>query len=640
VLPLRSFSAHKYRFVKIDRNQILGMALLFGIFLLWSVMNTPSKEEVIERQRVQDSIVLAAKTPVPTPPPAAPVETPDTATTQIVEDSTKLAVMNGRFGVFAAAAQGTPQDYVLENEAIRITFSNKCGRIKEVLLKHYQKLLRDENRKEYKVPLYLLEDERNVFAYEIPAGDRVVRSDELYFTAQEEPGAIVFTASGANGAAFTQTYKIAAEGYAVDYDIRMSGIPGSALKNLKLNWVNYLDRIELNTNYERYYTSVYYRDLDEDSPDYCSCRQSDIEDRSSIPLKWVSHSNQFFNSSLIADTRFSGGVLSTEMLEDTDENLKILRSDIDIPLSGSATEDIGMSLYLGPNDFEDLRKFNVALEDVIPFGRSIFGTINRWVMRPLFNLLSSGVVNMGFVILLLTLLVKLVLYPLTYKMLHSQAKMGVLKPRLAKLREKHKDDMQKQQMETMKVYREYGVSPLGGCLPMVLQMPIWFALYRFFPASIEFRQAKFLWATDLSSYDVFMYLPFEIPFYGAHISLFTILWAGTTVLYTHYNMRHMDMGAMGNQKVLMYMQYFMPIMFLFFFNNYASGLTLYLLFSNVINIGLTLGTKHFIFNDEKIMAELNINKEKPKKRSGFSQRLETALKEQQRAQEERKKSKR
>jgi YidC/Oxa1 family membrane protein insertase len=189
----------------------------------------------------------------------------------------------------------------------------------------------------------------------------------------------------------------------------------------------------------------------------------------------------------------------------------------------------------------------------------------------------------------------------------------------------------------MKVYREYGVSPLGGCLPMVLQMPIWFALYRFFPASIEFRQAKFLWATDLSSYDVFMNLPFDIPFYGAHISLFTILWAGTTVLYTHYNMRHMDMGAMGNQKMLMYMQYFMPVMFLFFFNNYASGLTLYLLFSNVINIGLTLGTKQFIFNDEKIMAELNLNKAKPKKKSGFSQRLEQALKEQQRAQEERKK---
>ena len=161
-----------------------------------------------------------------------------------------------------------------------------------------------------------------------------------------------------------------------------------------------------------------------------------------------------------------------------------------------------MTMYMGPNDFEILRTFDVALEDIIPFGRSIFGTINRWVIRPMFNMLSSGIVNKGIVILLLTLIVKLLLYPLTYKMLHSQAKMGALKPQLAKLREKHKDDMQKQQMETMKVYREYGVSPLGGCLPMVAQMPIWFALYRFFPASIEFRQAGFLWASDLSSYDV------------------------------------------------------------------------------------------------------------------------------------------
>jgi len=357
---------------------------------------------------------------------------------------------------------------------------------------------------------------------------------------------------------------------------------------------------------------------------------------SAIPLKWVAHANQFFNSSLIADTRFNGGVMSTEMLDETSDDLKILRTTLDIPLQGSEKEEIGMTMYLGPNDFEELRSFNVNLEDVIPFGRSIFGTINRWVIRPVFNWLSSFVANKGIVILLLTLLVKLALYPLTYKMLHSQAKMSVLKPQLAGLREKYKDDTQKQQMETMKIYREYGVSPLGGCLPMVAQMPIWFALYRFFPASIEFRQAGFLWATDLSSYDVLVNLPFEIPFYGAHVSLFTLLWAGTTVLYTYYNMKFMDMGAMGGNPMFKYMQYFMPVMFLFFFNNYASGLALYLFFSNVFNIGLTLGTKKYIFDDERIMAELHLNKEKPKKRSGFSERLEKAMKEQQQAAEARK----
>jgi YidC/Oxa1 family membrane protein insertase len=219
-------------------------------------------------------------------------------------------------------------------------------------------------------------------------------------------------------------------------------------------------------------------------------------------------------------------------------------------------------------------------------------------------------------------------------MLHSQAKMLALKPQLAGLREKYKDDMQKQQMETMKVYREYGVNPLGGCFPVVLQMPVWFALYRFFPASIEFRQASFLWATDLSSYDVFFYLPFEIPFFGAHVSLLTLLWTASTIAYTYYNMQNMDMSQMN--PALKYMQYFMPVMFLAFFNSYASGLTLYLLYSNLLNITQTLGAKKFLFDEDRIMAELNRNKAKPKKEGGFGARLEQALKEQQRIADQRK----
>jgi YidC/Oxa1 family membrane protein insertase len=213
-------------------------------------------------------------------------------------------------------------------------------------------------------------------------------------------------------------------------------------------------------------------------------------------------------------------------------------------------------------------------------------------------------------------------------MLRSQATMSALKPQLAHLKDKYKDDMQKQQMESMKIYREYGVNPLGGCFPVLLQMPVWFALYRFFPASIEFRQASFLWATDLSSYDVFFNLPFEIPFFGAHVSMLTLLWAISTVAYTYYNMQNMDMANMN--PMLKYMQYFMPVMFLVFFNSYASGLTLYLLYSNLLNIAQTVGARKFLFDEDKIMEQLNINKAKPKKQGGFQQRLEAAMKEQQR----------
>jgi len=293
-----------------------------------------------------------------------------------------------------------------------------------------------------------------------------------------------------------------------------------------------------------------------------------------------------------------------------------------------------MQFYVGPNEFNRLASFELDMEDIVPYGSSIFGTINRWIIRPMFNILSSFIGSAGIVILLLTFIVKLVLYPLTYKMLYSQSKMGALKPRLAKLKEKNPDDAQAVQMETMKLYREFGVNPLGGCFPIALQMPIWFALYRFFPASIEFRQASFLWATDLSSYDVITYLPFAIPFYGEHVSLFTILWAVTTVIYTYYNTKHMDMSV---NPMMKYMQYFMPIMFLFFFNNFAAGLSCYLFFSNLMNITQTVVTKNYLIDKGKIEKELQEYKKKPKKKGGFQDRLADAMRQAQGAQAEREK---
>jgi YidC/Oxa1 family membrane protein insertase len=305
-------------------------------------------------------------------------------------------------------------------------------------------------------------------------------------------------------------------------------------------------------------------------------------------------------------------------------------------ISNPKSGQIDQRMYVGPNDFEAMKAMGQELEDVIPYGWSIFGTINRWIIRPVFAFFSTYLGSLGVAIIILTFVIKLALYPLTYKMLHSQAKMAALKPEIAKIKEKNKDDSSAQQMETMKLYREFGVNPLGGCMPMVLQMPIWFALYRFFPASIEFRQESFLWAKDLSTYDVFLELPFYIPAYGSHVSLFTLLWAISLFGYTMYNMRNMDTSMMQSNPMMKYMQYLMPVMFLFFLNSYSSGLTCYLLFSNIFNISQTAITKSFIFNDEKIKAELNRNKEKPKKKSGFRARLEKAMEEQRKIQEKKK----
>nr|HQU61132.1 YidC/Oxa1 family insertase periplasmic-domain containing protein [Saprospiraceae bacterium] len=405
--------------------------------------------------------------------------------------------------------------------------------------------------------------EKNKFGYFLPLANLPsggVNTDDLYFqVAESSANSITLRAPADNGGYFEQQYRITDGTYNIDYKLSFQGLNTIIPQDkdeIQLTWVNYLDKLERNTQYERRYSTVYFKPAEED-PDYCSCTGDDLEEITNKRIKWVSNANQFFNSSLIAEEPFNSATLETKMLPEDAKDLKLLVSKIGLPYQHSPSEAFAMSFYVGPNEFDRLYNMGYDLQDVIPFGRSIFGTINRWVIRPIFNFLSSFIGSKGIVILFLTLIVKLLLYPLTYRMLYSQSKMGALKPRMEHLKEKYKDDAQQQQVESMKIYREFGVNPLGGCLPMVLQMPIWFALYRFFPASIEFRQASFLWATDLSSYDVFMRLPFELPFHmGAHISLFTVLWAITTLIYTYYNPRHMDMSANPAMK---YMQYIMPV---------------------------------------------------------------------------------
>lgn len=601
-----------------ERNHIIGFGLIFGLLVLWMFVNSPSKEELAQMKERQDSLnrISIIDDTIPS--------SPDTGTIVPVADSITLA---GKFGSFAGAASGTNQTVRLENEHFIVDFESKGGKLSGVELKNYKKVLVDENKEEYKVPLYLLENENNVWDISIPAQNGDLHTANLHFEPAVKKDRVLFTASGAAGEKIIQEYILTENPYEIKYRLSVENAPAfiNNGKSAKLTWVNNLGKLEKNDTYERSYSTVYYKENTE-SVDYCNCRKDDQDDLSEQPIKWVSHSNQFFNTALISPQSFDGGIFETKIIDEEDPVLKITSTTIGIPITGS--EEPTLTMYVGPNDFELLRKYEIELEDIIPFGQSIFGTINRWIIRPTFNFLLGFIPSEGIVILLLTLLVKLALFPLSYKMLRSQAKMSALKPQLAHLKEKYKDDMQKQQMESMKIYREYGVNPLGGCFPVLLQMPVWFALYRFFPASIEFRQASFLWATDLSSYDVFFNLPFEIPYFGAHVSMLTLLWAISTVAYTYYNMQNMDMASMN--PALKYMQYFMPVMFLVFFNSYASGLTLYLLYSNLLNIAQTVGTRKFMFNESRIMEELNANKAKPKKEGGFQQRIEAAMKEQQR----------
>jgi YidC/Oxa1 family membrane protein insertase len=609
-----------------DKTQGIGVLLLLIVFAGYFYLTAPSEAEVAEAQRVQDSIALvkAQETGVPT----APIQAATPPAT-LPSDSTKVAALQNKYGDFGSAMVGENQNVVIENNKVKLTLSSKGGVITEALIKDHYKITEDAEHNQTKSTLALMEDEKNKFEYLIPTqSNGIINTADLNFVPQVNGNQVTMTASLGSGKSLVQKYTLSDSSYTEDHALQFNGVNqmlDPSNNRIKFRWHHYLDRLELNTNFEKYYSSIYFKEVDESS-DYCNCRSDDTEELDDEKLEWISHVNQFFNTSIIGvNKKFEKGKFETVLMDSESADMKLLKSEYEIPLDLVANESIETKMYIGPNEFEELRKFDNKLEEIIPFGRSLFGSINRWIIRPAFNFLSGLIGSKGVVIIVLIFILKMLLYPLMYKMLHSQAKMGLLKPEIAGLKEKFGDDSQKIQMETMKMYREYGVSPLGGCMPMLLQMPIWYALFRFFPASITFRQESFLWANDLSSFDVFARLPFEIPAYGAHISLFTLLWALTTIIYAYYNMRHMDTSA---NPAIKYVQYFMPITFLFFFNSYASGLTVYMFFSNVFNILQTILTKKFVFKDEKLRAELNANKSKPKKKGGFQERLEEAMKQQ------------
>ena len=620
-----------------DKNSLIGFALIFILFMVWGQLNTPSAEELAAK-RTQDSLEQVQNN-LDSEEIAAAIEEETQIAQPEVSDSAKMIQMAGKYGVFGNSAVGSESTQTLENDLVKIEFSNKGGRITSVKLKEYKKNLFNDQQEEVITDLYLQEDKKNKFEYQLPiagAAGGIVNTSNLYFTPTLKGNTLSFKANAGNGKYFEQKYVLESDGYGIDYDINFVGLENDLrgdAKVVKLRWDSYLDKLERSEYYDRIYSSIYYKETD-DNPTYCTCTSDDEVDTEDKSVKWLSHSNQFFNASLIAkETNFKSAFMETKMYDETNEDLKFLGSEISIPLNDKS---FAMHMYIGPNEFDRLNAYEMELEDIIPYGRSILGTLNRWVIRPMFNLLSGIISNKGIVILVLTFIIKLVLYPLTYKMLYSQSKMGALKPRIEKMKEKNPDDAQAAQMETMKLYQEYGVSPLGGCLPIFLQMPIWIALYRFFPASIEFRQASFLWATDLSSFDVAFNLPFELPMQmGAHISAFTLLYAITSLIYTYYNTKHMDMSANPSMK---YMQYLMPIFFMGFFNSYASGLTCYLFFSNLFNITQTIVTKNYLIDQDKIAADLEAYKKKPKKKKkggGFQERLSKALKEQQELQKQR-----
>jgi len=426
------------------------------------------------------------------------------------------------------------------------------------------------------------------------------------------------------------TYTLKPGEYMVDFDINLVGMTDIIPQNLNaldLNWEIYLPQQEKGRQNEDNYTSLKYKYYQGEVDGFRERSQKDEEaNEITTRVKWMAFKDQFFSSVLIADNYFLNAYVQSRKLPESEDHLRNFRAEMSIPYEADSDETIGFRFYLGPNHFNTLKKYEVELEELVFLGRNVIRWISQFVIIPIFNWLNKSIANYGIIILLMTIIIKMGLFPLTWKSYMSQAKMKVLKPQVDEINAKFpkKEDAMKKQQATMALYKRAGVSPMGGCLPMLLQMPILFAMFRFFPASIELRQQKFLWADDLSTYDSILDLPFNIPMYGDHISLFTLLMTVSTIATMKIN----SPSASGSSQMpgMKGMMYIMPIMFMLILNNFSAGLTYYYFLANLITFGQNMITKQFV--DEKaILKRMEENKKKPQKKSKWQQRLEAASKQ-------------
>ncbi len=540
--------------------------------------------------------------------------------TELVTDSLKqdsLAILNttvsDTINQFVQDTILPEQETILENDLIRITFTNKGAYPKQVELKKFKTYKNFEAN--VAKDLTLFKGDQNNFNFEYQRNGVTQNTLKQTFSSavNSDGKSIIFTSPKG----VVLSYTLPEQSYILDVDVTTVGVDKS--KNLTLFWNGQSLHTERDKTTEKLYTQVCY-DLEGEGYDYYTIREKKTEDFEKRGIKWLSFKQHFFNTTLIPKgDAFVSGEVTTEPTEDKDSATV---SNFSAKLSMKPMDNFSFQMFTGPNDYELLKSYNNGMQEIVPLSYGIFGFIkyiNKGLILPLFNWLSSLFSNMGIVIILLTFIIRLLMSPFTYKSYVSSAKMKALKPELDELKEQYKDDKQAFGVEQMKLYRTAGVNPLGGCLPALLQMPIFFALFSFFPHSIQLRQKGFAWANDLSSYDSIINLPFSIPFYGNHVSLFTILFAATSILLALYSMSNATMDQ--SNPVMKYMPFIMPIMFLGIFNSFASALTLYYFISNLITLGLQVIIQKFIIDPDKIRAKILAKKNEPPKESKFMQKM-------------------
>lgn len=611
-----------------DKKQLTGIALIGLIMVGYYYFNQPNAEQLAQMQQQRDSIAAVEQIR------NAEFEARETSraivqnTANYGTDSASLVDQYGEFGAFA---QGEEQFYTLENEKLKVILTNKGAKVYSVELKNY--LTHD------KKPLILFEGDESEFNFNFfSTSNRQISTEELYFTAAKAGSDKVnFTMQLASGKQMEFTYALPADSYMLEVSIdgqKLEKLVPRSQTSLDLDWKQDIRQVEKGRDFEQRYSGIFYKYFQDEVSGIRN--GSEKSEELTTKVKWIAFKDQFFSAALIAGEAFSSADIA-QTKATTEAHTLHMTANIAVPITG---DDINYKFYYGPNHFKTLKEdVGMDMDQLVDMGRGPIRWVNRIVVIPAFNFLGRFIDNYGIIILLLTVYIKLLVFPFTYKSYLSTAKMRLLKPEIDAINEKipAEKSMERQQA-TMALYKKAGANPLGGCLPMLLSMPFLFAMFRFFPGSIELRQESFLWAKDLASYDAIITWDAQIPllskYYGNHISLFCLLMAGTNIFYTKINQEMTaSTSQMPGMKGMMYM---MPIMFLFMFNKYSAGLSYYYFISTLITIIQTVLMRKLV-NEDSLHAQLQANKKKPKKKSKFQSRLEDMQKLQQQQAKGRKK---
>jgi len=622
---------------KFDPKQLIGYVLI-AVLATWMLYNNKPTEEELKQQEAQKTEEVVKEIAAEKANEKVVVKNDFSANS--VKDSASLVQLNNKLGNFAySASLPSATDNVTEitNDVLKLNFSNKGGYLKSVELTDFK--THDQK------PLYLVKEDNASLNIKLTTTDnRILNTKDLYFepsVTKNGDNQVVSMKLKVSATQFLEyRYEIKADDYRVDFTIKSQGLANviNTSNGVNLNW-NLKARVnEKSLTYENQNTAIhFFQDGD------LECLGLTEGDDIAENVNWVGFKQHFFSSILLADTTFNKITVKQDNYIESDTTeadfLKGFELQTQLNVAGGEINQ-NMSWYYGPNDYGILKEYtDLGLEKNVNLGWGIFGWINKFLFIPIFGFLSAHLgasLGFGMIIILMTIVVRIFMSPLVYKSYLSSAKMKVIRPEMEKINAKYPDkkDAMKRQQETMKMQRESGVSMMSGCIPAVLQMPIFFALFRFFPSEIGLRQKNFLWAEDLSAYDEVLKLPFNVPFYGDHVSLFPIFASVAIFFYMRMtqsqqaNMQQpVQEGMPDMQKMMKYMLYFSPLMMLVFFNNYASGLSLYYFVSNLLTITIMLAIKKFFIDDEKILAQINANKKKPKKQNKFQKKMQDMMEE-------------